>query len=107
MDLHERLSPGREDQLERVSAAATDPFSELKKIVHLPVIGELRPQRFNVSNDSGTPRERVVAAIRRHLTQESGHSRAERDQLTADIADDILGHGPIERLLSDDTVSEI
>ena len=49
----------------------------------------------------------MLADIRRHLTQESGLSRSERDQITIEIADDILGHGPIERLLADDTVSEI
>ena len=49
----------------------------------------------------------MLADIRRHLTQESGLSRAERDQITTELADDILGHGPLERLLADDTVSEI
>ena len=49
----------------------------------------------------------MVADIRRHLTQETGLSRAERDQITVDLADDILGHGPLERLLADDSVSEI
>src|SRR5215470_14002339 len=107
MDLHERLQPLRQGEATTTSGAPTDPFAELKNAVHLLVIGDLGPQIFNVSVDSGTLRERVVADIRRHLTQESGLSRAERDQLTADIADDILGHGPIERLLTDDTISEI
>ncbi len=49
----------------------------------------------------------MLADIRRHLTQEAGLSRAERDQITMELADDILGHGPLERLLADDTVSEI
>ena len=71
------------------------------------MIGDLGPQLFNVSIDPATLRERVVADIRRHLTQESGLSRSERDQITMDLADDILGHGPLERLLADDTVSEI
>jgi Flp pilus assembly CpaF family ATPase/MinD-like ATPase involved in chromosome partitioning or flagellar assembly len=85
----------------------SDPFSELKNQVHLLVIGDLGPQLFNVSMDPGSLRERVIADIRRHLTQETGLSRSERDQITMDLADDILGHGPIERLLTDDTVSEI
>ena len=84
-----------------------DPFSELKNQVHLLVIGDLGPQLFDLSMDSGALRERVVAEIRRHLTQETGLSRAERDQITTDLTDDILGHGPLERLLADDGVSEI
>jgi len=104
MDLHERLSPTRRpDQ----ASASADPFSELKNAVHLLVIGDLGPQLFNESIDPETLRERVLADIRRHLTQESGLSRSERDQITMDLADDILGHGPIERLLADDTISEI
>src|SRR5439155_3705501 len=30
-----------------------------------------------------------------------------RERLIAEIADDILGHGPLERLLADDTITEI
>ena len=86
---------------------AEDPYAELKNNVHLLVISDLGPQLFNVSLDQSTLRERVIADIRRHLGQETGLSRAERDQLTSDLTDDILGHGPLEKLLADDTVSEI
>src|SRR4051794_39299825 len=110
MDLHERLQPARSPQLTNGvvgPVGEADPFADLKNQVHLLVIGDLGPQLFNVSMDTGQLRERVIADIRRHLTQESGLSRAERDQITTDLADDILGHGPLERLLADDTVSEI
>jgi pilus assembly protein CpaF len=104
MDLHERLAPGRQ-----VAETPTteDPYAELKNSVHLLVIGDLGPQLFNVSIDQSSLRERVIADIRRHLMQETGLSRSERDELTSDLTDDILGHGPLERLLADDTVSEI
>jgi pilus assembly protein CpaF len=104
MDLHERLSPSRTEEPVRVS---TDPFSDLKNHVHLLVISDLGPQLFNENVDPATLRERVLADIRRHLTQETGLSRSERDQIALDVADDILGHGPIERLLADDTITEI
>src|SRR5580765_8225359 len=108
MDLHERLQPVRGAQGDGTQPQGrTDPFSELKNQVHLLVIGDLGPQLFDLSMDSGGLRERVVAEIRRHLMQETGLSRAERDQITTDLTDDILGHGPLERLLADDTVSEI
>ena len=103
MELHERL-------LTAPAVAPTtghDPFSELKDRVHLAVIGDLGPQLFNVNIDPGTLRERVISDIRGHLSRESGVSRDDRDRLTAEIADDILGHGPLERLLADDSVTEI
>jgi pilus assembly protein CpaF len=104
MELHERLSAARP-----VAAAPTarDPFAELKNRVHLAVIGDLGPQLFNVSIDPAELRDRVLGDIRNQLGDESGISRDDRIRLVEDIADDILGHGPIERLLADDTVSEI
>jgi pilus assembly protein CpaF len=104
MELHERLTTSRSIVS---TSTGVDPFAGLKNAVHLRVIGDLGPQLFNVSTDPAVLRERVLADIRRHLTQESGLSRDDRDRITADLADDILGHGPLERLLADDSVTEI
>jgi pilus assembly protein CpaF len=103
MELHERLMTVRQP----TPAPGLDPFAELKNSVHLLVIGDLGPQLFNVTVDSATLRERVTTEIRRHLTGEPGLSRDDRERITADLADDILGHGPLERLLADESVTEI
>lgn len=103
MDLHERLAPARTPLVDD----ATDPHAELKNGIHMHVISDLGVQLFNVEIDPAALRERVVADIRRYLTQETGLSRAEREQITTDLADDILGHGPLERLLADESVSEV
>jgi pilus assembly protein CpaF len=52
-------------------------------------------------------RERVLADVRDQLAQETGVSRDDRQRIALEIADDILGHGPLERLLADDSVTEI
>jgi pilus assembly protein CpaF len=52
-------------------------------------------------------RDRVLADIRRTLAEEVGLARDERERLTNEIANDILGYGPLERLLTDDTITEI
>jgi pilus assembly protein CpaF len=103
MDLHERLTTSRA----AAAPSERDPFSELKNQVHLAVISELGPQLFNATAEPDDLRERVLADIRRRLMQEAGLSRDDRDRLEGDIADDILGHGPLERLLNDDSVTEI
>ncbi len=103
MELHERLTAARPV----AQATGRDPHAELKNRVHLTVIGELGPQLFNVAMDPESLRERVLTDIRQHLIPETGLSRDDRDRLTAEIADDILGHGPLERLLHDDSVTEI
>jgi pilus assembly protein CpaF len=103
MDLQQRLST----TVSLAQPGDQDPFSELKNRVHMAVIGDLGPQLFNVSMDPVAMRERVTGDIREHLSQETGISKDDRDRIAADIADDILGHGPLERLLADDTISEI
>jgi pilus assembly protein CpaF len=104
VDLQERLSAAR--------PAATpdresDPYSELKNRIHLAVIGDLGPQLFNAGIDPSGLRDRVTGDIKTQLSQEVGLSRDDRDRLASEIADDILGHGPLERLLADDSITEI
>ncbi|MDP8956140.1 MAG: CpaF family protein [Actinomycetota bacterium] len=103
MELHERLTTARPV----TSRNGGDPFSELKNRIHFVVIGNLGPQLFNVNMDGMALRERVTTDIRSELGQETGISRDERERLVDELADDILGHGPLERLLADESVTEI
>ena len=103
MELHERLTTLRP----AAPPSGRDPFSDVKNRVHMAVIGELGPQLFNVNMDPIGLREQVLTDLKEHLSHETGISRDDRDRLVAEIADDILGHGPLERLLADDSVTEI
>jgi len=103
MELHERLATTRPAPTTR----GQYPFAEVKNRIHMTVIGELGPQLFNVTMDPIALRERVTTDIRNRLSQEAGISRDDRERLVAELADDILGHGPLERLLVDDSVTEI
>src|SRR5947208_4703291 len=103
MELHERLSTTRP----LVASSGPDPFAEVKNRIHLAVIGELGPQLFSTTMDPFALRDRVNDDIRAQLASEAGISKDDRDRLVAEISDDILGHGPIERLLADDSVTEI
>jgi pilus assembly protein CpaF len=104
MDLRERLSAARPAT---TASRGPDPFAELKNRIHLTVIGELGPQLFNATMDPNGLRDRVTTDIKTHLALETGLSRDDREGLAAEIADDILGHGPLERLLADDSITEI
>jgi pilus assembly protein CpaF len=103
MDLQERLSSMRPVE----EAPTRDPFADLKNRVHMAVIGQLGPQLFNADIDQGALRERVMTDIEAELDREPGLARADRRRLADAIADDILGHGPLERPLADDSVTEI
>src|SRR5438132_4241355 len=102
MEMHERLTTARE-----TLPSERDPFADLKNRVHFAVIGDLGPQLFNVSMDPENLRERVLADVRDQLAQETGISRDDRQRIAQELAQDILGHGPLERLLADDSVTEI
>jgi pilus assembly protein CpaF len=105
MDLHERLAAAR---LPGTPVRdGPDPFADLKNRIHLEVIGDLGPQPFNVSMDANGLKGRVAEDIRQLLAGETGLSRDDRERLTDEISDDILGHGPLERLLADESVTEI
>jgi pilus assembly protein CpaF len=102
MELHERLrAPGTTDE------SAIDPFALLKNRIHQYVITELGPQLYQQDMDPDALRARVLAVIRQELATEQGLSREDRSGLAEDICDDTLGHGPLEKLLTDPTVTEI
>jgi pilus assembly protein CpaF len=103
MELHERLTTARNAPV----AGERDPFADLKTRIHFAVIGDLGPQLYNVNMDPDDLRERVLADVRDQLAQETGISRDDRQRIALEIADDILGHGPLERLLADDSITEI
>jgi pilus assembly protein CpaF len=102
MELAERLGNGNSP-----SQAARDPFAEVKDRVHQAAITELGPRIFNSDLEPTTLRRQVEADIAAQLEQEGGLARADREALVTAIADDVLGHGPLERLLGDDTTTEI
>jgi pilus assembly protein CpaF len=103
MELHERLST----QSSALAAGTDgDPFVDIKNRIHLELVSELGPRLFDVA-DSGAVRQTILEEIRERLRQEAALARADRERLEAEIADDIFGYGPLERLLADPTVSEV
>ena len=104
MELRERLQGqrGLEDLL-----TERDGFTELKDRIHQAVISDLGPRLYNESLSSHTLHDVVVADIRNRLAQERQIASSDRERLVQEIADDTLGHGPIEPLLQDDTVQEV
>ena len=101
MELHERLAnhPWR-------NGDGSDPFAEIKNRIHFELVSELGPRLFDVS-DSDEVRRTIATEIRMRLDLEAGLARDDREQLASEIADDIFGYGPLERLLNDSTVSEV
>jgi len=87
--------------------AVADPYAELKTEIHHACIAKLGPQLFTTQSDEELS-ERVLRAVTEQLALDrTPLTREERRQVTREITDDILGYGPLEPFLHDDTVSEV
>src|SRR5438105_1589325 len=102
MDLRERLSVRDHDV-----ATLDDPFAEVKNRIHLALIQDLGRQLFAADIAAPALRQRVNAEVRNRLDQEPGLARSDRERLVEELTDDILGHGPVERLLADESITEV
>jgi pilus assembly protein CpaF len=84
-----------------------DPYSELKTRVHHAVIAQLGPQLFTTRTTEDLS-ERVLRAVTEQVMLDGTPlTRDERRELVRQITDDILGYGPLEPMLRDDSVTEI
>ena len=90
----------------RPGGPARDPYTELKSQVQKKVIAELDPQTD--LSKTAEVREAIEEIFNAVLAEENIIlSRAERMTLFEQVAAEILGLGPLEPLLRDDTVTEI
>ena len=91
----------------RTTASGPDPYAELKTRVHHACIARLGPELF-AAESAGDLGDRVTRAVMEQLALDrTPLTREERRQLVREISDDILGYGPLEPLLRDETVTEI
>ena len=88
-------------------ASGVDPYAELKTRVHHACIAKLGPQLFS-TEAAGDLSDQVMRTVTEQLALDrTPLTRDERRQITREIADDILGYGPLEPFLRDDTVTEV
>ncbi|HZD88144.1 MAG TPA: CpaF family protein [Gaiellaceae bacterium] len=107
MGLHDRLSRIEDATLaEAAPPQPTDPYAELKAAVHHACIAKLGPELFN--EDPADLADRVYKAVTEELTlADTPLTRDERRELVRQLTDDILGYGPLEPFLGDDSVTEV
>jgi pilus assembly protein CpaF len=95
------------ERSERASVVA-DPFADLKTRVHGEIIARLGPRLFAAEKSDSDLQVAVREAVTEVLALEKTPlSRQEREEVIAQIVDDILGYGPLEPFLRDDSVTEI
>ncbi len=89
------------------SSGVVDPYAELKTRIHHAVIETVGVELFKQEMTEDL-HDRVLRAVTEQLVLDrTPLTREERRQIVGDITDDILGYGPIEPLLRDDSISEV
>jgi pilus assembly protein CpaF len=120
MGLHDRLKTQNENgngvglgtsvaaaQPVQIVEAPTDPYAELKTRIHHEVIAKLGPELFKKETTEDLS-DRVYHAVTEQLALDrTPLTREERREIVHQITDDILGYGPLEPFLRDDTVTEV
>ena len=89
-------------------AAPDDPLGDIKRRVHERLLETLGPQLYDARMGQNELEKRVRHTLQDVLAQENVPlTTADRARLTQDIADDILGYGPLEPFLRDDSITEV
>jgi pilus assembly protein CpaF len=99
---HLTQPPARERRTPR------DPFADLKREVHQALLNALGPKLYDARLTPADLEQRVRQTLQEVLSAgEIPLSSADRARIAQEIADDILGYGPIEPYLRDTEVTEI
>jgi pilus assembly protein CpaF len=83
-------------------------FDELKDSVHEELLHQLGPQLYDANLPQSELESKVRAALSDVMAATNQPLTAlDRQQITQEIADDILGYGPLEPYLRDSDVAEV
>ncbi len=125
MSLHDRLAQARRERFSEIEPAPTliasstappqrrrhtaeDPFADLKREVHQSLLETLGPKLYEARITETELEQQVRLTLQTVLsTRQIPLPGADRARLALEIADDILGYGPLEPYLRDATVTEI
>jgi pilus assembly protein CpaF len=85
-----------------------DPYAEIKARVHTSLLQTLGPTLYDANMDESELDHRVRQTLQSVIEEEETPlTGSERARIAQEVADEILGHGPLESLLRDPEVSEI
>jgi len=109
MTLRDLLQKNQESQPESAigTAMRDDSFYEIKQRIHQRLIEEIDLKVLD-SLSRVEIRPEIAQAVQRYLREWNALLNGdEREALVSEVADELLGYGPLEPLLKDPTVSDI
>ena len=110
--LAQRLAPAAESREQpgpsRRAARHADPFAVVKRSVHEALLETLGPRLYDAHLEQRELEQQVTQPLQAVLQRdETPMTAADRSRVAQEVADDILGHGPLEPYLRAPDVSEI
>lgn len=105
--------PGAKDRIKGTPAPPRlDPYQNLKMRIHKRIVDELSVEESKILTDQNVDR-RVLEDIVAKLANSQMDAepvpvpRGERARIITEVVDEVLGYGPIDPLLQDETISEV
>ena len=104
----QKQAPQQEAIAARRRASRRDPFAGVKRSVHAALVETLGPKLYDPHMTQTDLENQVRQTLQVVLeAEETPLSSADRARLAQEVADDILGYGPLEPLLRDAEISEV
>ncbi len=92
----------------RRSPRNVDPFADVKRTVHQALLENLGPKLYDARMTQTELETKVRQTLQEVLqSEETPLTTADRTRIAQDIADDILGYGPLEPYLRDPDITEV
>lgn len=89
-------------------AAKTSPYQNLKVRIHKRIVDEISMNDSKVLAETKALEDAVDRIANAVMEEEPiPVPRAERSKIIAELVDEVLGYGPIDPLLKDETISEV
>ncbi len=116
MKLSERVEQAQQESSDVIDLTVTgvqrletdDPLADFKSRVQEGLHRKLGPTAFDTGRSESDLRHSVIKALEELIDEEGAPlSTSERERIAAEITEDILGHGPVQRYLDDPTVTEV
>jgi pilus assembly protein CpaF len=108
MSLYKRLHDVQQGPAGAGGSRRDPVVDELRQKIHHQLIDELGPILYDKRLSEDDLRRRVHEQLHQAVAQERAPlSAADKAQLIQDVSDDILGYGPIDRLLKDEEITEV
>lgn len=107
----EASDSGKPNKARSVQVQKEDPFEELKGRIHMRIIEEINSgsgRAAEMEGQDGNLEQAISGIVENYLDDEGVFiTKLDKQKLIAEIIDETIGFGPINRLIRDPSISEI